>query len=55
MLTIVVWLGATAHLLLVGTDRSDPWLVGLAAAAVAAVGLALAPRVARVAAPANTA
>jgi len=54
-LTLVVWLGTTGHLLLVGTDRSEPWLVGLAAAAVAAVGLALAPRLARAAAPANTA
>jgi sulfoxide reductase heme-binding subunit YedZ len=54
-LTIVVWLGATVHLLLAGTDRSDPWLLGLTAAAVTAVGLALAPRLARVAAPAHTA
>jgi predicted ferric reductase len=54
-LTIVVWLGTTAHLLLVGTDRADPWLLGLCAAAVTAVGLALAPRLARVAAPAGTA
>jgi len=54
-LTLVVWVGATGHLLLAGTDRSEPWLIGLAASAVAAVGLALAPRLARVAAPANTA
>ena len=54
-LTIVVWLGTTAHLLLVGTDRADPWLLGLCAGAVTAVGLALAPRLARVAAPAGTA
>ncbi len=54
-LTIVVWLGTTAHLLLVGTDRADPWLLGLCAAAVTGVGLALAPRLARVAAPAGTA
>jgi methionine sulfoxide reductase heme-binding subunit len=47
MLTLVVWLVATSHLLLVGTDRSDPWLLGLAASAVTAVGLAFAPRVAR--------
>ena len=55
VLTLCVWLGATAHLLLAGTDRSDPWLLGLAASAVTAVGLALAPRVARVAAATNTA
>ncbi len=54
-LTLVVWVSATGHLLLAGTDRSEPWLIGLAASAVAAVGLALAPRLARVAAPANTA
>ena len=54
-LTLVVWVGATGHLLLAGTDRSEPWLIGLAASAVAAVGLALASRLARVAAPANTA
>ena len=54
-LTIVVWLGTTAHLLMVGTDRADPWLLGMCAAAVTAVGLALAPRVARVASPAGTA
>ena len=33
----------------------DPWLLGLCAAAVTAVGLALAPRLARVTAPAGTA
>jgi len=55
MLTLVVWLGATAHLLLAGTDRSDPWLLGLAASAVTAVGLALAPRLARVATATDTA
>ena len=55
VLTLVVWLGTTVHLLLAGTDRADPWLVGLTAAAMAAVGLAAAPRLARVAAPANTA
>ncbi len=54
-LSIAVWLGTTVHLLLVGTDRSDPWLLGLCAAAVTAVGLALAPRVARAAAHASTA
>ena len=54
-LTIVVWIGATGHLLLVGTDRSEPWLHRARASAVAAVGLALAPRLARAAAPANTA
>jgi methionine sulfoxide reductase heme-binding subunit len=55
MLSIVVWLGTTAHLLLVGTDRAEPWLLGLCASSVAAVGLALAPRLQRTAAPAGTA
>jgi len=55
VVTLVVWLGTTGHLLLAGTDRADPWLVGLVAASIAAVGLAGAPRLARVAAPANTA
>ena len=55
MLTIVVWIGTTAHLLLVGTDRTDPWLLGLCASAVTAVGLAVAPRFTRVAEPAGTA
>jgi methionine sulfoxide reductase heme-binding subunit len=55
MLSIVVWLGTTAHLLLVGTDRTDPWLLGLCASSVTAVGLALAPRLQRTAAPAGTA
>lgn len=54
MLSILVWLGTTAHLLLVGTDRADPWLLGLCASSVAAVGLALAPRFQRVAAPAGS-
>jgi sulfoxide reductase heme-binding subunit YedZ len=54
-LTLAVWLGSTGHLLLAGTDRAEPWLIGLAASAVAAVGLALAPRLARAAAPPNTA
>jgi predicted ferric reductase len=54
-LSIVVWVGTSAHLLLVGTDRADPWLLGICAASVAAVGLALAPRLARIAAPAGTA
>jgi methionine sulfoxide reductase heme-binding subunit len=56
MLTIAVWLGTSAHLLLVGTDRADPWLLGLCAAAFTAVLLALAPRLGRAgAAPAGTA
>ena len=46
-LTIAVWLGTTVHLLLVGTDRADPWLLGLCAAGATAVLLALAPRLAR--------
>ena len=55
VLTLVVWLGATVHLLLAGTDRSDPWLLGLVASSVTAVCLVSAPRVARVAAAGNTA
>ena len=55
VLTLVVWLGATVHLLLAGTDRSDPWLLGLVASGVTAVCLVSAPRVARVAAAGNTA
>jgi sulfoxide reductase heme-binding subunit YedZ len=36
-LTLLVWLGSTVHLLLVGTDRRDTWLLFLVAAGVAAV------------------
>jgi predicted ferric reductase len=39
-LTLVVWVLATGHGLLAGTDRLDPWFAGLAAAAVAAVLMA---------------
>jgi sulfoxide reductase heme-binding subunit YedZ len=39
-LTIVVWLSATAHGLLAGTDRHDPWFVALAAVATCSVSLA---------------
>jgi sulfoxide reductase heme-binding subunit YedZ len=41
-LTIPVWVGATAHVLLVGTDRGEGWLltlVGLAVGSVALCGL----------------
>jgi len=40
-LTIVVWLAASAHLMLVGTDRGETWFAGLVGSAVGAVVLAL--------------
>jgi methionine sulfoxide reductase heme-binding subunit len=51
-LTIAVWLSATAHGLLAGTDRADPWFLALVAMAVASVGLGFLARFARQAAPA---
>jgi len=39
-LTLAVWLTATAHALLSGTDRQDIWFIALIAVAVCAVGLA---------------
>jgi sulfoxide reductase heme-binding subunit YedZ len=39
-LTLAVWVLATGHGLLAGTDRLDPWFAGLAAAAIAAVLMA---------------
>ncbi len=38
-LTIVVWLGAVAHVLLVGTDRGETWLLALVGGAVGSVVL----------------
>jgi methionine sulfoxide reductase heme-binding subunit len=46
-LTIVVWLGSTAHVLLTGTDRHEPWFLALVAIAVASVALAFASRFGR--------
>jgi predicted ferric reductase len=51
-LTIAVWASATAHGLLSGTDRADPWFLALVGMAVASVGLGLLSRVAKRAAPA---
>ncbi len=51
-LTIVVWFSATAHGLLAGTDRADPWFLALVGVAVASVGLGLLSRFAQRAAPA---
>jgi sulfoxide reductase heme-binding subunit YedZ len=38
-LTIPVWLAATAHLLLAGTDRGEAWLLALVGLAVGTVAL----------------
>jgi len=46
-LTIVVWLAATAHGLLAGTDRADSWFLALTAAAACAVALAFLVRFAK--------
>lgn len=43
-LTLGVWVLATAHGVLAGSDQTDPWFAGIAAASVAAVGLAFAVR-----------
>jgi len=51
-LTIVVWGAATAHGLLAGTDRADPWFLALVGMAVASVGLGFLGRFAKQAAPA---
>lgn len=48
-LTILVWLGATAHGLLAGTDRRDAWFIALVSIAVASVALAFTARFARAA------
>jgi hypothetical protein len=42
-----VWGAATVHAVLMGTDRSAPWMVALTAGAVAAVAAALAWRIGR--------
>jgi sulfoxide reductase heme-binding subunit YedZ len=51
-LTIAVWAAATAHGLLAGTDRADPWFLALLGLTVASVGLALLGRFVQRAAPA---
>jgi predicted ferric reductase len=43
-LTLGVWVLATGHGVLAGSDHADPWFAGIAAASVAAVGLAFAVR-----------
>jgi predicted ferric reductase len=40
-LTIPVWLFATVHGLLVGTDRLDPWFAGIAGMSISAALLAI--------------
>jgi sulfoxide reductase heme-binding subunit YedZ len=50
--TIAVWVAATAHGLLAGTDRADPWFLALVGMAVASVGLGFLGRFARNATPA---
>jgi predicted ferric reductase len=50
--TLGVWVAATAHGLLAGTDRADPWFLALVGAAVASVGLGLLGRFSKQAAPA---
>jgi predicted ferric reductase len=47
--TFAVWLGATAHGLLAGTDRQDPWLIALMGLSVCSVGLASLSRFAKAA------
>jgi sulfoxide reductase heme-binding subunit YedZ len=51
-LTIAVWVAATTHGLLAGTDRADPWFLALVGMAVASVGLGFLTRFARNATPA---
>jgi sulfoxide reductase heme-binding subunit YedZ len=51
-LTIVVWVAASGHGLLAGTDRADPWFLALVGMAVASVGLGFLSRFAKRAAPA---
>jgi sulfoxide reductase heme-binding subunit YedZ len=38
-LTILVWIGTIGHVVLVGTDRGDAWMLGLLGGAVGAVVL----------------
>jgi predicted ferric reductase len=47
--TLAVWLLATAHGLLAGTDRHDPWFVAVVAFTACAVALALLARFVRAA------
>jgi sulfoxide reductase heme-binding subunit YedZ len=42
--TFAVWVGATAHGLLAGTDRQDPWFLALTGLAVCSVALAFLSR-----------
>lgn len=51
-LTIAVWAAATAHGLLAGTDRADPWFLALVGTAVTSVCLGFLSRFAKQAAPA---
>jgi sulfoxide reductase heme-binding subunit YedZ len=51
-LTIAVWAAATAHGLLAGTDRADPWFLAFLGMAVASVGLGFLTRFSRTATPA---
>ena len=44
-LTIVVWLGATAHGVLAGTDRQDSWFIALVTLAACSVALAFLVRI----------
>jgi sulfoxide reductase heme-binding subunit YedZ len=46
-LNFAVWTGATAHAMIMGTDRSAPWMIAMNAAAVGAVLAALAWRIGR--------
>jgi methionine sulfoxide reductase heme-binding subunit len=39
-LTLAVWVLASLHAVLAGSDRTDPWFAGVVAAAVAAVAMA---------------
>ncbi len=51
-LTFAVWLSATVHGLLAGTDRADPWFLALVGMSVASVGLGFLSRFAKRTAPA---
>lgn len=44
-LTILVWLGATAHGVLAGTDRQDSWFIALVIVAACSVALAFLVRI----------
>jgi len=47
-LTIPAWLLASLHCVLAGSDAAEPWFAGVVAAAMTAVGLAIAFRARRV-------